>query len=249
MRTSTRRFHVSHLALASLFLAGACSRATHLAATWHDPAASSQQFNRLVTVFVSNDESTRRSIEERLASKVPHGTPSYRALPSLEGIDAATVRAKLRDAGYDGALIMRVIDVSERTTYVSGQYWGPSYGFGAYWNSAWAYPYDPAYVVTDRVVTVETEIYALGDDRLAFAARSETLNKSSFNSLIDSIMRHIDEQLRHDGLVAVAPAGSHDVSREPAGVATSHAQGRTTQRKPMSLEESADIAGIRAAGR
>jgi len=207
MRIANRRSRVSQLVLVSMLCTGACSRATHLAATWHDPAAANTKFNRLVTVFVSNDESTRRSIEERLASKFTHATPSYRVLPSMEGIDAATVRAKLREAGYDGALIMRVIDVSERTSYVSGQYWGPSYGFGAYWNSAWAYPYDPGYVVTDHIVTVETEIYALAEDRLAFAARSETLNKSSFNSLIDSIMRHIDEQLRHDNLIAVRDSG------------------------------------------
>jgi len=213
MRTAIGRSRVRLLAIASLLVAGACSRATHLAATWHDPSAAPVRFNRLVTVFVSNDQSTRRSIEERLASKFSNATPSYRALPSMDGIDAAAVRTKLRDAGYDGALIMRVVDVSERQTYVSNTYWGPSYGFGAYWNSSWAYPYDPGYVVTDRIVTVETEIYSLGDDRLAFAARSETLNKSSFNSLIDSIMRHIDEQLRHDGLVAWREDGS---TRRPA---------------------------------
>ena len=79
----------------------------------------------------------------------------------------------MRGAGFDGAIVMRVTNVSEQVTY-NGAYWGDSYGFAGYWNNAWAYPYNPGYVTTTQIVTVETNIYSLKDDKLVFAALSQT---------------------------------------------------------------------------
>src|SRR5438046_9947630 len=108
---------------------------------------------------------------------------------------------RLRRAGFDGAIMMRVADVSTRTSYVSGADWDDRpCPFAGYWGYAWATPYDPGYVVEDRVVTIETQIYSLANDRLIFAARSETINSHSAGKLTDSVIRHIREQLRKDGL-------------------------------------------------
>ena len=62
---------------------------------------------------------------------------------------------------------------------------------------------------TTQIVSVETNIYNLKNDKLVFAARSETSDPSSVGKLIRSVMRHINEgaeEERHDG-VAVRAAG------------------------------------------
>jgi hypothetical protein len=202
-------------------LASGCYHATELAATWREPSAGPIRFNKPVTIFVTTDEGMRRAVEDELVQKFPNATPSYRLIPKASDVDKATIVQRMRDAGFDGAVTMRVIDVKEKVTYYPGTYWGDRYGFAGYWGSSWAYPYDPyyggGYATTSQVVTIDTQIYSLKDDRLVFAARSETTDKSHVGSLIRSVMRHIDKELNKGATIASAAQGSNDVSSAGAG--------------------------------
>jgi hypothetical protein len=103
--------------------------------------------------------------------------------------------------------MMRVVDVEDRVTYTAGSYWygaAPYYSFAGYWRNAWGYPYDPGFV-TDRVVSIETQIYSLTNDKLLWAARSETTNPKSVNKLGDSVIKHVVKELRKEGLIAAVP--------------------------------------------
>jgi hypothetical protein len=181
-------------------------------ATWHEPGSGRLNFNRTVAVFATTDESMRRSVEDELVMKFPNATPSYRVVPKASDVDKETILQHMRDAGFDGAVVMRVTEVKDKVTYYPGTYWGPGYGFGGYWGSSWAYPYNPGYVNTTQIVTVETNIYSLRDDKLVFATRSETSDPSSVGKLIRSVMRHINEELKKNGQLASS-------SRPPADLA------------------------------
>ena len=140
-------------------------------------------------------------MEDRLAEKVPNSVQSYRLEQSGRSSDSAAIRRKFADMGFDGAVIMKVADVDANYVYTSGTYWGPSrYGFGYSWGNAWGYPYDPGY--PDRIVTLETQVYSLGDDRLIWAGRSETTNPRSVGKLTDSVIKHVMKALHNDGLLA-----------------------------------------------
>jgi hypothetical protein len=179
-----------------------CWHATELAATWKDPTVNHADFKHAVAVFVSSDQAIRRSVEDRLSQSFPNTSPSYRVIPSIQSDDANQILQTLRAQGYDGAIMMRVVDVSIETTYVPGTYWYPQpYGFAGYWRTAWATPYDPYNYVADRIVTVETNIYSLTDDKLLFAARSNTTNPSSAGKLTESVMRHVKDRMAKDGLL------------------------------------------------
>jgi hypothetical protein len=186
-----------------LFAGAACYHSTELAATWHDPQARPLHFQRGVAVFVTRDEALRRTVEDKLAAKFPNVVPSYTVMQS---VDTNTTRnegaAQLRAAGFDGAIVMRVADVSMQPTYTPGAYWyDRPYGFNGYWGYAWSSPYDPYYGGVDQIVTIETQIYSLSDDKLIFAARSETTNPRSAGALTDSVIRHIREELHKNGLL------------------------------------------------
>jgi hypothetical protein len=205
---------VAALVSASLVVTGSCYHSTQLAATWREPNVPPLHFRRTVTVFVTKDEALRRSVEDKLASRFAflNTAPSYTVLTSSAdgngassdgtNLDRSAILQRFRNAGFDGAIVMRVTDVALQTTYVPGAYWyGAPYGFAGYWNLAWASPYDPYYAAVNQVVTVETQIYSLTPDRLVFAARSETTNPASAHKLTDSVIRHILEELTKDGLV------------------------------------------------
>lgn len=194
-----------HLIAAGVLLAGlaGCYHSTHLANTWHDPTAGPLHFQKTVVAFATTDEGLRRTVEDRLAQRVPNSVPSYRIVPSAGNAqDSTAIRQRFADQGFDGAVIMRVADVDTRVNYPYGTYWyGRPYSFGSYWGSAWGYPYDP-YVNVDRIVAIETQVYSLPNDQLVWAARSETTNPRSVTKLTDSVIKHVMNAMQKDGLIA-----------------------------------------------
>jgi hypothetical protein len=205
------------IALPVLFvLASSCWRRTELINTWHEPNASVLNFRKSVAVFVSTDEGMRRSVEDQLSMKFPNTMPAYRVIPNAGAENQNTILEKMRGAGFDGAIVMRVLDVQERLTWNPGSYWGPNYGFGGYWGSSWAYPYNPGYITVNQIVTVETQIYSLAQDKLVFAARSETTDPKNVGKLIRSVMRHIDEELRKSRMMASRYARPGEIVTEVA---------------------------------
>ena len=139
-----------------------------------------------------------------MAGKFPNATPSYRVLTTVDSTNGAAIRQQLAGMGFDGAVIMRVVDVTDKLTYVPGSYWygGPYYSFAGYWGTAWGYPYDPTYIAEDVVVSIETQVYSLKDDHLVWAARSETTNPSSVRKLGKSVIKHVVGQMKKDGVMA-----------------------------------------------
>ena len=197
--------HAAAVLTAAVALTG-CYHSTQMAATWSDPSARSLRFQHPITVFVTTSETMRRSVEDRMASKFPNATPAYRVLTTIDSSNGAQVRQQLAGMGFDGAIFMRVVDVTDQLAYVPGSYWygGPYYSFAGYWGTAWGYPYDPGYIAQNRIVSMETQIYMLATDKLVYAARSETTNPSSVNKLIDSVLRHVKEELQKDNLIVAA---------------------------------------------
>jgi hypothetical protein len=217
MRSNRTRSNLAFTLPLALLLAAGCWRRTELATVWHEPDPTLLNFKRTVAVFASTDESLRRSVEDQLSQLFPHAMPAYRAIPNAGGADKETILQQLRGAGFDGAIVMRVTNVSEQVTY-NGTYWGGpyGYGFGNYWGSAWASPYNPCCVTVTQIVSVETNIYSLKDDRLVFAALSQTSDPANAGKLTRSVMRHINEELRKNGMIASSPARPVDAAAEVA---------------------------------
>ena len=65
-----------------------------------------------------------------------------------------------------------------------GPYWGGYYGYG--WGGAWGGGTD---IRTNTIVTVETLVYSLKQNKLIWAGQSTTTNPS----LVDSFVRELAE--------------------------------------------------------
>jgi hypothetical protein len=199
----------SAVLVAAVALSG-CYHSTRLAATWRDPGAGPIHFRQPIVVFVSKDAVFRRTMEDKLASHFPNAVQSYRVLSDADMTDGTKVLHLLDKSGYDGAIIMDVVNVANVVSYTPGTYWygPPYYSFAGYWGTAWGYPYDPGYISNDVVVSIETQIYNLRTDKLIWAARSETTDPKSVGKLGDSVIKHVMQELRKEGLVALVCGGS-----------------------------------------
>ncbi len=145
--------------------------------TSHEPGAAPVSLQHSSTIFITNDESLRSMLQETVTAQVPSANVAYRTVPSANGEISDILRGAL-DAGYSHAVVMRVVDVRNRTTYFAPD------------------------AVADRIVTVETLIYTLANERLTFSARTETTNPTDSRALIESVMRRMSTTLEKSSLLA-----------------------------------------------
>jgi hypothetical protein len=157
-----------------------------LTSSWRSPEIRRLKFHRALTSFVSTDVTMRRSVEDRLATRIPGSFPAYSAVPELSLGDSARAREQLRGKLFDGAVVVRVVDVQNEKAGGPGQAWYSAHpNFYGYWGSSWTSVRNPTYVATTKGVMVEVLIYSLGDDKLLWAGRVESANPRSVRELVD----------------------------------------------------------------
>ena len=177
----------------------ACST-TSFTSTWKDPEvrAGALRGKTVAAIFVSKDISLRRSAEVYIANDLTNrgakGITAYTLLADNHG-DGDAARAALKDAGVDAALIMRITGKDQKVTYTPGTTTPYYRGFGPYFTYGYSTIHTAGAVSTDTVVSVETLIYRLSDDKLMWASTSRTTNPDNLSTLIDETADAIVKQV------------------------------------------------------
>ena len=110
-------------------------------------------------------------------------------MPDEGRADAETARQRLKAAGASGAVMMRVVGKDQQINYTPGTAMPAYYGgFGPYWGYGWGTAYSPGYLTTDTILSVETLVYSLNDDKLIWASKSDTVSPTSMNDLVNSLV-------------------------------------------------------------
>ena len=175
----------------ALLLAVACAPTTEVTNSWKDPSAGSVRFTKVLAVCACKDAGTRRTVEDVLAKRIKNSTPSYQILNDDDLHDRESAKAKVKAGGFDGAVIMALVNVDRTTTYVPGQaYAVPSYYNTMWggWGYGWSTYYDPGYVQENQYVDFNTNVYQVEQEKLLWSSRSQTVNPSNMASLVDEIV-------------------------------------------------------------
>ena len=194
------------LFLVSLALVS-CSASTSMKNSWRDPTVTGPlQFKKILVVMVSEDGTTRRQVEDRIVNRITsrHQAEAVQSYTLLSGDDLKNdERAKqiLAEAGFDGAIDLRLVSTDKEMTYTPGTYQQPYYNFWGYYDYAWPTVYQPGYLQTNTIVTMETLIYSMTDNKLVWSGTTETFNPSSLEDTIDGIAGEVSKELTKQGLV------------------------------------------------
>jgi hypothetical protein len=108
---------------ATLLSLGACSTTT-FTSTWKSP--DGQTINpagkTIAAVFISGDERNRHAAEDALAKDLnargAHGVPGYTLLPNEIRGDAEDVLTRLKEAGANEVVVMRVVGEDKWPSYL-----------------------------------------------------------------------------------------------------------------------------------
>ncbi len=190
----------------------ACATTTYTS-SWRAPDAqpiTSLKGQKVVGIVVTKDISMRRSGEDALAKAVTaqgaQGVAGYTIVTEDMVRDEARARAAIEASGATGVVVMRPVAKSQEissTTSMSmyggpmyGPYWGGYYGYG--WGGAWGGATD---IRTDTIVTVETLVYSLKQNKLLWAGQSKTTNPSKIDAFVRELAAGAAAEMKKVGLL------------------------------------------------
>jgi hypothetical protein len=198
------------LVLAAAATAGACASTT-FQSSWRAPGAEPLNFKgkNVAALIVSKDESIRYGAEDALAREITArgavGIAAYSVIPRELIQDKEKAKEFLEKADVVGVVAMRVVGKDQEITSSPATYWGgPYYATfwgGGYYGWGWGGVYDPGYLRTDTIVTVETLVYSLPQNKLVWAGRSETTNPSKVGPFIKELVGKAAAELKKQGLI------------------------------------------------
>jgi len=195
--------------------AGAAKPPKHVfETTYQDPDARPMQLRgtKVVAAVMLKDPKARRKAEDALAKAITDlggiGIAMYTidaaSAPDKEG--ESKTRAAVEAAGALGLVVMRPVDVNHRTAATNtvssndlyGGYWGGYYGIG------WADPWTDKSpdVQVDIVVTVETFVFSLPQNKLVWTGTSENTNPKNAVKLVQQLAADGAKELHRLGLLA-----------------------------------------------
>jgi hypothetical protein len=199
------RLHSSFVAivLATMLLTACAS--SRFASTWRNPEAQPLQAKgeKVAALVMAKNESTRRAAEDALAKAITargaQGVPMYSIAGT--GADEAKTKAVLEKEGFAAVVVMRPVGSKQEIS--STTYAGPSYAgfYGGYYGYGWGAPYGGTEIRTDTIVSVETLVYSLKQNKLVWGGQSETTNPSQVDNFVRELANATAEELQKQGLI------------------------------------------------
>lgn len=186
----------------------ACA-STGLVSSWKAPDAQplKGEGSKVATVVMTKNEAARRAAEDALARQITarggQGVPMYSILPGSNENEAAA-KAALEKAGINAVVVLRPVGkdkeiVSTPTMYAGpyyGGYWGGYYGYG--WGGAWGGGTD---IRTNTIVTVETLVYSMKQNKLVWGGQTQTTNPSKVDAFVKEIADTVAKEMKKQGLI------------------------------------------------
>ena len=188
-------------AAVTTLLAACVARPTHVTTDWRDPAARTVRFQRTAALFPGDDSTLRRQVEDRLASRLPNGVASYTIVPNqqLAAADTQGIHSALSSAGFDGVLVLRLVNVESQAAGV------PAPAGTSPAEDLWAYlRRTPRAALTpgqQTVVSMESRIYSMPEGKLVWVGHTRSFNPVSLRELVNMIVDASVTEVRRQGLL------------------------------------------------
>jgi hypothetical protein len=193
---------------AVVIVATACAT-TSFQSTWKAPDAKPVVLSgqKVVAFVLTKNAAARRSAEDALAREISaggaQGIASYTLIPDAGATDEAKAKAQVEAAGAEGVVVMRPVDSSKEVVATStysgpmyGPYWGGYYGYG--WGGAYGGGVD---VRTNTIITVETLVYSIPQNKLIWAGQSNTTNPSKVDAFVKELATAARREMKKAGLL------------------------------------------------
>jgi hypothetical protein len=211
-RHRDQRLRSLAFSLVTIGLAAACASGG-MEYSWARPDMGPLHFRDVVTIAVTPSSARRRMMEEAMAGEIHRIAPNVQAVGSYTLIGDKDVnneshfRDQINQAGFDGAVFLRVTDVTRQDVYIPGSaapgYYRTFWGYYKYWTPI---AFEPNYVERDTDVQVETEVYSTaGEGELVYSAISRAVDPTSPADLVRKVGAVVASDMKSRGLLRPGP--------------------------------------------
>jgi hypothetical protein len=147
-----------------------------------------------------------QAMKTELVGKGLQAVGSMEIMPLEEQLTKDNIQKAIKDRGIDGVIVMRLVEVDKTQSkvydpavlYGSGNMYGSFYAYYAY---AMATINTPGYVLSDKVVRIETSLFDVKDGRLVWNGLSDTANPSKFSEITKPLSTVVVRELGVQGFV------------------------------------------------
>jgi hypothetical protein len=198
---------------------------TEISGTWTKPGYTGKKFKNILVVAISADMIKRNTVESAVVKELElekvKATGSEKILDfskldedkdgKLDSIKRDEVLKMITDAGYDGAIVLSLLDIKEQTQYVPGQaYYQPAYmgRYGGYYRGFYGYSFyaynvvsTPGYYVEKVNIFIETRLFDIKADEMLWASNSETMDPTNLKEFSKSLARAVVTTMITDNIV------------------------------------------------
>jgi hypothetical protein len=194
------------LLIAALLLNAATGHASiRLKASWKNPTYSPRPLKTILALGMSNNLENRADFELALAGKMAR--PGITTIagtdillrPTAGPINRVYLKEQIAAYHIDAVVVCRLIKVKTKVTDVPGvPYILPYYtDFYGYYETVAPVVYTPDYLVVEKTVQVETNVYAVSptDSTLIWTGTSDTFDPRSAHQVISGLVDLVVKEL------------------------------------------------------
>ncbi|MBA4851425.1 hypothetical protein [Emticicia sp. BO119] len=196
------------------FLAGICAiflvscTSTRITSSWKEPdkTVTLNNLNKVLVVAMLKDETSRRKAEDQMKKYLNgKGVVSYNYLDrSISEQDEQQILNKIRADNFDGAIIMRLIDVDKDVDYVPGTISSyPVYyrTFGGFYRRSWVYYSTPNRYYSTKTYTVEVTVFSIKDDRIIWTGLTESTEPGGVDKMTREVAKVVYDRMVEEGFI------------------------------------------------
>lgn len=196
-----------------LFILSGCA-STKFTATWKsDQVTNALQAEKIFVWVVAEKLASRQATENEIVRMFESSGIDAKSSLTLLGPSfrpdsnkTEEIRQSLLQDGFDGALVLSVLDVEQSERYVQGS----TYPTGFYGGYGWGYyypyygrVYEPGYYTTTTTVFLITDVYDLETKELLWTGQSESLDPSNLNSFVKQYSKSLRAQLKKEDVLVM----------------------------------------------
>jgi hypothetical protein len=187
--------------LTAMLLFPGCASTPMLVSQWSNPAYESPAFKKIAVSCIDGHISIRRNCEDEFVAQLRaagvDALPSYRSFPEDAKLDETKVKQMAKEAGADGALIVRGVSVEQKTEVSPTYFPSPGFGiFGRNVSATWYGWYGAPRVYRYEEYTSEATLNDLRKNEVVWTGTLKTTAPDNVDSAIKSYVASVIKALK-----------------------------------------------------
>jgi hypothetical protein len=196
------------IAYSTILLSIASCTSTKIANSWRMPnkEVSIAKLKKVLVVALLKDETSRRKAEDEMVTYLKgKGVVSYNYLDNLYSTsNENSITKSIANKGYDGAIIMRLLDVDiivQRTPGIINTYPGYYRNFGSYFYESYPYYKKDGMYTTTKTFIVEINIFSIKEDKIIWTGITKSVNPDGVTKMTNEIIKVVCNKMKREGFI------------------------------------------------